>query len=216
MSGGGINRNVTVSQEAAPPPVELTVSPSNRDVPYTAGSTIFSVTSNTSWTVTDDADWLTVSPSSGSNNGTLTATYQANNTIIQRVAHITVSGGGITIIVTVTQAPMGITLIVDPSNQDVPNTAGSTTFSVTSNTSWTVTDDADWLTVSPSSGSNNGTLTATYQANNTIIQRVAHITVSGGGITIIVTVTQASIGPYITISVTGLTNFGNIELVKYL
>ena len=103
MSGGGINRNVTVSEEAAPPLVELTVSPSNRDVPYTAGSTTFSVGSNTGWSVSDDASWLTISPSSGSNNGTLTATYQANNTTIQRVAHITVSGGGINRNVTVSR-----------------------------------------------------------------------------------------------------------------
>ena len=57
-------------EEAAPPPVELTVSPSNRDVPYTAGSTTFSVGSNTHWSVSDDASWLTISPLSGSNNGT--------------------------------------------------------------------------------------------------------------------------------------------------
>ena len=35
---------------------------------------------NTGWNVSDDAEWLTVTPTSGSNNGTLTATYTANPT----------------------------------------------------------------------------------------------------------------------------------------
>ena len=187
--GDGITRTVTVTQA---PILQLTVSPSNRSVSSASGSTTFSVTSNTSWTVSDDASWLTVSPGSGSNNGTLTATYTENTTTSQRVGTITVVGGGITRTVTVTQAPI-LQLTVSPSNRSVSSASGSTTFSVTSNTSWTVTDDASWLTVSPGSGSNNGTLTATYTENTTTSQRVGTITVIGGGITRTVTVTQAPI-----------------------
>ena len=54
-----------------------------------------------------------------------------------------------------------------------------------------------WLTVNPVSGTGNETLTATYTENTTTSQRVGTITVTGGGITRTVTVTQAA-GPVST------------------
>ncbi|MDR2558832.1 MAG: hypothetical protein LBC86_04715 [Oscillospiraceae bacterium] len=43
--------------------------------------------------------------------------------------------------------------------------AASTTVSVTSNTSWSVTRSQTWLTVSPASGSNNGSFSISATAN---------------------------------------------------
>ncbi len=170
----------------------LDVTPSNQSVAYAAGNTTFSVTSNTNWTVSDDASWLSASPSSGSNNGTITATYTDNTNTTQRLGTITITGGGITRTVTVTQAAVPFSLTVTPSDRPVSYTAGNTTFSVTSNTNWTVSDDATWLSASPSSGSNNGTITATYTDNTNTTQRLGTITITGGGITRTVTVTQES------------------------
>ena len=85
------------------------------------------------------------------------------------------------------------TLTITPSNQKVTNESGSTNFTVTSNTSWSVSSDAAWLIVSPENGSNNGNLTATYTANTTLIQRVGTITVSGGGLKRTATVIQAAV-----------------------
>lgn len=81
-------------------------------------------------------------------------------------------------------------LTVSPSNQNVNSPAGSTTFSVSSNVSWTVTSGAAWITVSPASGSNNGTITATYTANTGGTTRVGTITVTNGTLSQNVTVTQ--------------------------
>src|SRR3989339_182554 len=81
----------------------LTVSPSNQPVTYEADSTKFTITSNTSWSVGDDATWLTVSPITGSNNDTLKVTFEENTTSSERVGTITISGGGIIRSVKVTQ-----------------------------------------------------------------------------------------------------------------
>ncbi len=189
ITGGGITRTVTVTQSATA--FTLTVTPSNQSVTNASGSTEFTILSNTDWTVIDDASWLTVSPSSGNNNQTLTATYTENTTTTQRAGTITVTGGGITRTVTVTQSATAFTLTVTPSNQSVTNTSGSTEFTILSNTNWTVSDDASWLTVNPTSGNNNQTLTATYTENTTTSQRVGTISVTGGGITSTVTVTQS-------------------------
>ena len=198
VAGGGITRTVTVTQSEGS--AILTVTPSARSVANGSGSTTFTVQSNTDWTVSDDADWLTVSPASGNNNDTLTATYTENTTTSQRVGTITVAGGGITRTVTVTQSEGSAILTVTPSARSVANGSGSTTFTVQSNTDWTVSDDADWLTVSPASGNNNNTLTATYTENTTTSQRVGTITVAGGGITRTVTVTQSEGSAILTVT----------------
>ena len=53
-----------------------------------------------------------------------------------------------------TNCTTGTTLSVSPAAVSVAAAANSTgSFSVTSNTSWTVTDDQAWLSVSPTSGS---------------------------------------------------------------
>jgi uncharacterized protein (TIGR02145 family) len=85
-------------------------------------------------------------------------------------------------------------LNVSPSNRDVSSDAGSTTFSISSNTNWTVFEEAGWLTVSTSNGSGNVTITATLQANPSSTSRTATITVSGIGVDPqIVTVNQSRI-----------------------
>lgn len=82
-------------------------------------------------------------------------------------------------------------LTVTPSNQDVGAEAGTTTFDISSNVSWTASDDADWLTLSAESGSNDDTITATYTANaGSVTYRVANILFSGSNISISVTVSQ--------------------------
>jgi hypothetical protein len=181
----------------------LSVTPANQNVPATpAGSTTFAVTSNSSWTVVSDQTWCTVTPSSGSGNGTITANYTVNTLTTSRVANITTTVSGISpVVVTITQAGATPTLTVTPANQNVPATpAGSTTFAVTSNSSWTVVSDQTWCTVNPS-GSGNGTITANYTVNPLTTSRVANITTTVSGISpVVVTVTQAGATPTLTVT----------------
>jgi len=85
------------------------------------------------------------------------------------------------------------TLSVSPNAVSVAAAANSTgTFSIASNASWTVSDDQSWLTVSPTSGSNNATVTVTAQANTGTAARSAIVTASATGApSQTVTVTQA-------------------------
>jgi hypothetical protein len=168
----------------------LSVSPTNQLVSYNSGSTTFTVTSNTEWSVSDDAGWLNVSPGSSSGNGTITATYTDNPVTSQRSGTITVTGGGIIRTVTVTQSAQPFALEVTPVERNVSHTSGSTTFSVTSNTNWNVSDDAEWLSVSPASGSGSGTVTVSYTVNPNTAQRSGTVNVAGGGITDTVIVIQ--------------------------
>jgi len=83
-------------------------------------------------------------------------------------------------------------LNVTPANQDVIAPAGTTTFEVTSNISWTVDESVSWLSVLPLSGGGNGTITVTYEANSSSEIRIGQIiiTAEGGNPVVNVTVTQ--------------------------
>jgi len=174
---------------------ELSVTPSNQNVPYSPnGSTTFSVTTSCSWSATSDQEWCSVTPS-GTGNGTMIANYIINPTTTERTANITVSVVGIAPkVVTITQSPAPCSITVNPTNQNVPYSPGSsTTFSISSNCPWTATSDKEWCTVTPS-GAGNGTMDATYTENNTNLERIATINLAIAGVpSFVVTVTQSGL-----------------------
>ncbi|MEI6061778.1 MAG: BACON domain-containing carbohydrate-binding protein [Bacteroidota bacterium] len=188
---------VTVTQSGISP--TLSVTPPNQDVTSPAGNTSFSVTSNSAWTVVSDAGWCTVTPS-GSGNGTLIATYQENTLLPARTANVTVTVAGLSpVVVTVTQAGTVPTLIVTPLNQNVPATAGSANYTVTTNAAWAATSGTFWCNVTPS-GNGNGTMVATYGANTSLDQRITYIAVSvPGAPNANVTLTQAGAAPFLSV-----------------
>ncbi len=88
------------------PTPEIMVSPTSITLDYNSGASgTFNITSNTSWSVTDDADWLNASALSGSNDEIIKVSAILTNTgTIPRIATITIAGTGVTSkTVTVTQ-----------------------------------------------------------------------------------------------------------------
>ena len=170
---------VTVTQAAATP--YLSVTPDNQNVTAAAGTTNFDVSSNSAWTVTSDQTWCSPTPS-GNGDGTIVATYTENTSVSQRIATLTVLVSGILpVMVTVTQSGTAPELEVTPPSQTVTAPAGSTDFTVTSNSDWIANSDVIWCSVTPS-GTGSGTLVATYQANPSSAIRTANITVTVSGV----------------------------------
>lgn len=183
---------VLIKKDATPGGFQtLSVSPGYQNVSTPAGSTIFNVSSNTDWTVSNDADWLTIDPASNNNDGTITASFSENTSTSPRTGTITITGTGLSP-QTITVEQEGIEILsITPDNLNVSSDAGSITFSINSNTNWTVSDDADWLTIDPTSGSNDGTITASYSENSSAGSRIATLIVSGSGLESAATVTQS-------------------------
>jgi hypothetical protein len=145
----------------------------------TNSSASFTVYSNMSWTATSDQSWLTVDPGSDSSVAVVTVTA-AENYNGTRKAAVTISGTGTeNQIVTISQASFpSRELAVSIDSLTIEAGANSTqSFTITSNTSWTVSCSASWLTLSADSGSENATITLTAEENNDI-EREALITVS--------------------------------------
>lgn len=197
----------------------LSVAPSSVSIGSANGSTgTFGITSNTYWGITDDASWLTVSPVAGSNDGEISlAATSANTGTTSRSATVTVAGTGVSSkTVTVTQVGAFLTLSVSPSSVSIGSANGSTgTFGITSNTSWGITDDASWLTETPVSGSNAGSIILTATSGNTSTSsRNGTVTITGGGITKTVLISQdgAIATSTIFISTASLPDFGSLQV----
>jgi hypothetical protein len=110
-------------------------------------SSSIAVTSNQSWTVSDNASWLTTSITSGSNNGTFTMTAAANTSVSSRGATVTVAGGGLIRTVSITQdgiptyiitATAGSNGSISPNGNVTVNQGGSKTFTFTPNSGYAI------------------------------------------------------------------------------
>lgn len=168
----------------------LAVSNSSLTFDAAAGQQTVNVTANCDWKVTCSATWLTINPTSGNANATLTLSAQENTTITQRDATITVTGGGFTRTISVTQRGADVKLTVSPQTLDFGYKEEEKTVALTTNTTWAVTSDQSWCTVNKSSGSNNENITVKVSQNNSPEKRTANVKITAGGKAETVTVTQ--------------------------
>ncbi len=204
VSGGGITRTIAVTQ-AAPTANNLVVAPTSLSFASGAAGGSVTVTANVSWTVNDNQTWLSTSATSGTGNGSFTVNATANTGTASRSGTVTLTGGGLTRTIAVTQAaPSANNLTLSASTWAPAAAASSTPVTVTGNVSWTVTDDQSWLSASPTSGSGNGSFTMSATANTATTSRTGTVTVSGGGITRTVAVTQAGVSTGGSVTATGV------------
>ncbi|MEM5565943.1 polysaccharide lyase family 7 protein [Psychroserpens sp. AS72] len=71
---------------------------------FNAETQSVTVTSNLNWTANEDVSWITISPSNGTNNGTISISVEANPNTNNRSGIITIIGGNLLRNVTITQA----------------------------------------------------------------------------------------------------------------
>ena len=79
---------------------------------------------------------------------------------------------------------------VEQTKFDVSAEGGSVTIDVTANIAWTAESNAEWATISPASGSGNGSVTVTVAANDDVA-RTAKIAFAAGTFKSTVTINQA-------------------------
>lgn len=154
------------------------------------------VNSNGNWTARSNASWLTLSPSSGNGNGSITANVALSAAVVgANNTTITVTSGGMARTISVALTVSAASLTASPNNVTYTATQGAAnpsaqTIAINSNGSWTVSDDASWLSLSPTSGTNNGTITARVNTATAIKgDNSTTITVKSGGTTKTVNVT---------------------------
>lgn len=144
-----------------------------------SGNTLtgFSSTNGTTWTQIGS---VTITLPSSVYVGFFATSHNDGTLTTATFTNVAVTGGS---------AP---TLSVSPTSLSVGSGAGNSTINVTSNTSWSVTDDQSWIIVSPANGSNNGSFTVSVTAN-TGAARSGIVTVTAGTLTQTISVSQSAV-----------------------
>ena len=144
-------------------------------------STTLHIDADCSWRISESVDWLTVSPIQGTGSADIELTTGANpSSVDERSCELTVTtDGGVTRTITLTQGRNNESMSVSTHTLSFGEGSGELVFSITSNTRWKITGGADWLTLSTSEGTDNGSVTVIAQANTTEFERTAVYTVTG-------------------------------------
>jgi len=197
---GANNQTVTITQAAAE--LNLSVSPATQSVSSVSGNFAISISSNISWAATSNENWLTLSSTNGTNDATISTAYTLNESANERSAIITFTGSGVgNQTVLVTQGGADAFISITPLNHDVAPESGSFAFNISSNTNWSISDNADWLTLSSSAGLNDDIVTANYSANSSVTSRQAVLTLTATGLSPkTATLTQAKENYYINVT----------------
>ena len=144
-------------------------------------SITLSFSTNVAWSATVSADWLTISPSSGeAGKNSVKVEVEENRTGQPRSATITISDKESTrkVSVTVRQEALKASLTVSPESLEFSANKGEEMLSITSNTDWVITKDAEWITLDSDKGKGLATIAAGVTENTSLTSRTGSITVS--------------------------------------
>lgn len=121
--------------------------------PSNGGEDYFDIESNTDWTISNASDWLTIEPTEGNGNASVTLTAAASDVYDDRNTVITVKAGDKTETFTVTQK-YAEALLVTKNKFDIPQEGGDFTIEIQSNISYEIQIDSDsqsWISEAPQS-----------------------------------------------------------------
>ena len=150
--------------------------------PSNGGEDYFDIESNTDWIISNTSDWLTIEPTEGNGNSSITLTASASDVYDDRNTVITVKAGDKTETFTVTQK-YAEALLVTKNKFDIPQEGGDFTIEIQSNISYEIQIDSDsqsWISEVPQSKALT-TYTHTYyvSANPNTANREGDITIIG-------------------------------------
>ena len=189
---GKASATVNVTQSAAN--VIFSVDKNEHSVAAAGGDFTVKVTHNIGYKINSQPEWVkqTGKVPSG-NTDTYTFTAEANTSTEAREGVIVFCNDNNECIqVTVKQAGAKASLSVSPAELTFTAKPESKSFSVSSNTDWSVASSADWVKIGTTSGSGNAHVTASAEENTATTQRTATITLktTDGKATATIKVTQ--------------------------
>ena len=142
------------------------------------GQQTFDIISDGSWTSVCSDEWFNSSPLSGSGDTAVTVTVEENTGYGDRSGSISYSFGNQSTKVFIHQT--GKYFNIDSEAFDFSSRGGSHKISLSTNEKWTVdlSENADWLIVSPTSGEGDAELTVIVSDNPSVNDRTADIIIN--------------------------------------
>ena len=173
---GKATATVKVTQSAAN--VIFSVDRNEFNVAAAGESFSVKVTHNIGYKINSMPDWMKqTNKTTSGNTDTFTFKAEANTSTTAREGVIVFCNDNNECVpVTVKQVGANATLSVSPASMTFTAKSESKTFTVTSNTDWTMTSDAAWVKLSATDGSGNAQVTVTAEENTATKQRIATIT----------------------------------------
>lgn len=144
---------------------DIVLSDNSITLSHQGESKYVTVTINQSWKATCSASWITLKDAEGRNSGKITITADVNTSEDSRSATLVISYGSKSEYVSITQKGVPVNLSISPDDFSIHRNGGEQTLRITSDTYWTVSTDATWLSLSKYSGNGNGEVVVTASAN---------------------------------------------------
>lgn len=166
-----VSRTIQVRQEAK----TVDYADATLEFNYNESSQSISFVTDGHWSLTKDADWFSTDRTSGSGSATLTITVEENNTLDTRDGQISLLIADQSYTISIHQECKYLTLSSSAFTFEAP--ASSVNLSISSNTDWIckIREGSEWITITPTSGTNNADITINVAENNTVNNRSGKI-----------------------------------------
>jgi hypothetical protein len=170
-------------------------------------SATVAVTTHLPWTVSKNVSWLDVSPATGPGSGSIVVTAEANTVVAPREGVVTLhnqtpNGTNDVTLIMVEQGVGTASINASPANLSfLADDPKIDTVLVTSNTTWTISESADWIKLNSAGSPGDNKFTVSVEPNTGTSARNGHVVVEGTGYgtgtTDTVYITQYGDEPYI-------------------
>ncbi len=171
----------------------VTITTTSKTFTKDGGAASVSTGGTGTWEATTDATWISFTRASGNAGVSCVYTVSANFSADTRSAVIDIGGNAYT----VTQT--GYTATLSPASLSIGCDGGSGTVSISvdAGVSWSATANADWLSVTPSSGMSAGSVAYTVESNEGTTTRTGSITIAGQTFSVTQTGTDVALSEYL-------------------
>lgn len=172
------NVTLTLIQSISIEPVDvITVTPGYIEVPFSESITLLTIKCTSIWSATGES-WMHFSFNSGTGDGTITMTVDANS--FYRTGYAVFTSGSTICRIYVQQRQNIVELLVAPENLNYQFYGETKTFAITTVGSWVAASSQAWCSIDKILGNGNDTITVVCAASLTA--RTAYINVSNGSV----------------------------------
>lgn len=162
----------------------LNVSFVNLEVPVQGGEYALSVSSNINWEVSTENAWIELDNSNGSGYDNITFSVSENETGLVRTGEIVLTGvvdkeKTLTRTIQIVQLEKEPDFIeIEPLEFNVDASDQSITLQISSNTTWYINTDDDWINLGTTEGTGNQEVTVLIAQNQSVAQRTGQVEIT--------------------------------------
>ena len=175
---------LSCSKEDTPP--NLSVDKQSINILGTSGIDSFSISSNSTWTLSGMPTWLSANATNGNGNAKVYISFSNNQSLSSRSAKLKLSiKGADTTYINVTQQGAGPSIIIDKTALQISDAGQKDSIVINANVPWVLsipTEQTNWIQADRVSGAEGRTVVNfTFKPNLSVLPRASSLTFSSTG-----------------------------------